>query len=180
MSQLAAANECIKGRLVGPHITHAYRHQMETAAAGQITIKPAKAPQNTAAVLLAASQKGHRYSFPHSKISTAPPVMNGVFGQAVDAQLQANELEYATKYYAAILARATGKDLATCQKEYLNRKRYYFSVKEAYEEGLVDKLIPGYKLNRFRKIAKDTFGEREALYGSDKPKLRFERRADQA
>jgi hypothetical protein len=24
----------------------------------------------------------------------------------------------------------------------------YFSVKEAYEEGLVDKLIPGYNLNR--------------------------------
>ena len=47
--------------------------------------------------------------------------MNRVFGQAVDAQLQANELEYATKYYAAILARSTGKDLATCQKEYLSR-----------------------------------------------------------
>ena len=34
---------------------------------------------------------------------------------------QAGELEYATKYYAAILARATGKDLATCQKAYLDR-----------------------------------------------------------
>lgn len=33
-------------------------------------------------------------------------------------------------------------------------------MKQAYEEGLVDKLIPGYKLNRFRKIAKDTFGDR--------------------
>lgn len=30
-------------------------------------------------------------------------------------------MEYATKYYAAILARSTGKDLATCQKEYLSR-----------------------------------------------------------
>jgi hypothetical protein len=29
----------------------------------------------------------------------------------------------------------------------LLRKRY-FSVKEAYEEGLVDKLVPGYKMNR--------------------------------
>jgi hypothetical protein len=77
--------------------------------------------QNQAAVLLASGQKGHRYSFPHAKISTAPPIMNRVFGQAVDAQLQANELEYATKYYAAILARSTGKDLETCQKEYLAR-----------------------------------------------------------
>lgn len=29
-----------------------------------------------------------RYTFPHAKISTAPPVMNRVFGQTVDAQLQ--------------------------------------------------------------------------------------------
>lgn len=44
--------------------------------------------QNQAAVLLAAGQKGHRYTFPHAKISTAPPIMNRVFGQTVDAQLQ--------------------------------------------------------------------------------------------
>lgn len=48
--------------------------------------------QNQAAVLLAAGQKGHRYTFPHAKISTAPPVMNRVFGQAVDAQLQVRRL----------------------------------------------------------------------------------------
>jgi hypothetical protein len=41
-----------------------------------------------AAVLLSAGSRGHRYSFPHAKISTAPPVMNRVFGQVVDAQLQ--------------------------------------------------------------------------------------------
>ncbi|WIA20190.1 hypothetical protein OEZ85_006038 [Tetradesmus obliquus] len=132
--------------------------------------------QNQAAVLLAAGQKGHRYTFPHAKISTAPPVMNRVFGQAVDAQLQANELEYATKYYAAILARSTGKDLATCQKEYLSRKRY-FSVKQAYEEGLVDKLVPGYKMNRFRKIAKDAMAQQQGFFSSDKPKFRFTRQA---
>jgi len=130
--------------------------------------------QNQAAVLLAAGQKGHRYSFPHSKISTSPPIMNRVFGQAVDAQLQANELEYATKYYAAILARATGKDLETCQKNYLSRKRY-FSVKQAYEEGLVDKLVPGYKMNRFRKIAKDKYGAGETFFNKDKPMFRFKR-----
>ena len=44
--------------------------------------------QNQAAVLLAAGAKGHRYSFPHAKISTAPPILNRVFGQTVDAQLQ--------------------------------------------------------------------------------------------
>lgn len=137
--------------------------------------------QNQAAVLLSAGQKGHRYAFPHAKISTAPPILNRVFGHTVDAQLQSNELEYATKYYAAILARSTGKDLATCQKEYLSRKRY-FSVKDAYEEGLVDKLVPGYKLNRFRKMAKEAF--EEAGYGAARkdsgPTFRFTRKADGA
>ncbi|KAF5837483.1 ClpP/crotonase-like domain-containing protein [Dunaliella salina] len=79
--------------------------------------------QNQAAVLLSAGQKGHRYTFPHAKISTAPPILNRVFGQTVDAQLQSNQLEYATKYYAAILSRATGKPLAQCQKEFLSRRR---------------------------------------------------------
>mmetsp|Transcript_14514 Transcript_14514/g.31573 ORF Transcript_14514/g.31573 Transcript_14514/m.31573 type:complete len:430 (-) Transcript_14514:680-1969(-) len=130
--------------------------------------------QNQAAVLLAAGQKGHRYSFPHAKISTAPPILNRVFGATVDAQLQANELVYATKYYAAILARATGKPLDVCQKEYLSRKRY-FTVKEAYEEGLIDKLVPGYSLNRFRKMKKDKFGDAETFFNKDKPKFRFKR-----
>jgi len=134
--------------------------------------------QNQAAVLLAAGKRGHRYTFPHAKISTGPPVMNRVFGQAVDAQLQSAELTYAQRYYAAILARATGKDLQTCQKEYLDRKRY-FSVKSAYEAGLVDKLVPGYRLNRFRKMAKDAAAEggrggRKAAAGG-KPTFRFAR-----
>lgn len=29
-----------------------------------------------------------------------------------------------------------------------NLRKRYFSVKQAYEEGLVDKLVPGYKMNR--------------------------------
>jgi hypothetical protein len=37
--------------------------------------------------------------------------------------LQSNQLEYATKYYAAILSRATGKPLPQCQEEYLSRRR---------------------------------------------------------
>lgn len=60
-----------------------------------------------------------------------------------------------------------------------NSKRY-FSVKQAYEEGLVDKLVPGYKLNRFRKIAADAMGDRGAFYGAgERPKFRFTRQQGQ-
>lgn len=135
--------------------------------------------QNQAAVLLAAGLKGHRYSFPHSKISFSPPVLNRVFGPSVDAQLQANQLEYATKYYAAILARSTGKDIPTCEKEYLSRRRY-FSVKDAFEEGLIDKLVPGYKLNRFRAMRKEMGVDDDAFYVKDKPTFKFSRAPDAA
>jgi hypothetical protein len=60
--------------------------------------------------------------------------------------------------------------LSACSKR-------YFSVKEAYEEGLVDKLVPGYKMNRFRKIAKDAMATQQGYFGSDKPKFRFTRQA---
>ena len=48
-------------------------------------------------------------------------------------------------------------------------------MREAYEEGLVDKLVPGYDLNRFRKIRRDTYGERDAFYASEKPTFKFTR-----
>lgn len=62
--------------------------------------------QNQAAVLLAAGQKGHRYTFPHAKISTAPPIMNRVFGQAVDAQLQVRRPAHTHTAAAAAAATA--------------------------------------------------------------------------
>ena len=50
-------------------------------------------------------------------------------------------------------------------------------MRDAYEEGLVDKLVPGYDLNRFRKLRRDTYGDvGDAFYGdSEKPKFKFSR-----
>lgn len=51
----------------------------------------------------------------------------------------------------------------------------YFSVKQAYEEGLIDKLVPGYSLNRFRKLRSEILGEGEKFFDKEKPKFRFKR-----
>ena len=51
----------------------------------------------------------------------------------------------------------------------------YFSVKDAYDEGLIDKLVPGYELNRFRKMRLDAASGEETFYGLEKPKFRFKR-----
>ncbi len=48
-------------------------------------------------------------------------------------------------------------------------------MKDAYDEGLIDKLVPGYELNRFRKMRKDLIGDQETFFGLEKPKFRFKR-----
>ncbi|GFH11569.1 ATP-dependent Clp protease proteolytic subunit [Haematococcus lacustris] len=52
----------------------------------------------------------------------------------------------------------------------------YFSVKKAYEAGLVDKLVPGYSLNRFRKMRLDMYGEPE-YEDPERPRFTFKRDA---
>lgn len=42
----------------------------------------------------------------------------------------------------------------------------------------MDKLVPGYKLNRFRKIAKDALAAQGGYFASDKPKFRFTRQQE--
>jgi ATP-dependent Clp protease, protease subunit len=48
-------------------------------------------------------------------------------------------------------------------------------VKDAYEEGLIDKLVPGYSLNRFRKMRREILGDQETFFDQAKPKFRFQR-----
>lgn len=43
----------------------------------------------------------------------------------------------------------------------------------------MDKLVPGYKMNRFRKIAKEAMAAQGGYFASDKPKFRFTRQQDQ-
>jgi ATP-dependent Clp protease, protease subunit len=95
--------------------------------------------KNAAGILLSSGVKGHRYSWPHAQISVTPPVLNRVFGDTVDAQIQNNQLERVTKMYASILSKSTGKTPQQALEQYLTRKRH-FDVKGAIEEGIIDKV----------------------------------------
>ena len=53
--------------------------------------------------------------------------------------------------------------------------RRYFSVKDAYEEGLIDKLVPGFKLNRFRHMLKEEGYTDRRDDDKMKPKFKFTR-----
>lgn len=43
----------------------------------------------------------------------------------------------------------------------------------------MDKLVPGYKMNRFRHIAKEAMASRGGYFNSDKPKFRFTRQEEE-
>ena len=59
-------------------------------------------------MLLASGKKGCRFALPHARIMTAPPRLNRSFGAAPNIMIKANELEYSTRVYTELLAKATG------------------------------------------------------------------------
>lgn len=134
--------------------------------------------KNAAGILLSSGVKGHRYSWPHAQISVTPPVLNRVFGDTVDAQIQNNQLERVTKMYASILAKATGKTPQQALEQYLTRKRH-FDVKSAIEEGIIDKVLPGYMISpRFRQLATQMLDKKMEAQGKgvgQKPQFKFRR-----
>lgn len=90
------------------------------------------------AFLLAAGEKGHRYSLPHSRIMVHQP-SGGAQGQCSDIQIQAQEIEGMKKLLNDKLSHHTGRpyeevEAATDRDNYLNPQ-------EALEFGLIDAIL---------------------------------------
>ncbi len=90
------------------------------------------------AVLLAAGATGKRYALPHSRIMIHQP-MGGFQGQASDIDIQAREILRLREQINEILAKHTGKDVATIE-QHTDRDRF-MTGSEAVEFGLVDEVI---------------------------------------
>jgi ATP-dependent Clp protease protease subunit len=90
------------------------------------------------ALLLAAGEKGQRFSMPHSRIMIHQP-LGGARGQASDIEIQAKEILYLKERLNAILSRATGKSIEQIHKD--TDRDNYLSAAEAVEYGLIDKVI---------------------------------------
>ncbi len=93
-----------------------------------------------AAVLLASGDKGKRIALPHSKIMIHQPLINGHFqDQTTNLEIEAEEMVRIRKMLNEILADATGKDVATIEKD-TDRNNYMDAI-SAQEYGLVDKVL---------------------------------------
>jgi ATP-dependent Clp protease protease subunit len=95
-----------------------------------------------AAVLLAAGEKGMRYSLPHSRIMIHQP-MGGFQGQASDIAIQAKEIIRLRGTLNQILADHTGQSLEKVEQD--TERDYFMSGEEACAYGLIDQVLASRK-----------------------------------
>ena len=90
------------------------------------------------AFLLAAGQKGKRFSLPNSRIMIHQP-SGGSQGMASDIEIQAKEILYLRHRLNSIMAERTGQSVEQIAKD-TDRDRF-MSSDEAAEYGLIDKVL---------------------------------------
>jgi len=90
------------------------------------------------AMLLAAGEKGMRYSLPNARIMVHQP-SGGFRGTAADIQLQANEILALKRRLNEIYRKHTGQELDVIEKTL--ERDHYMSPDVAEEFGIVDQVI---------------------------------------
>ena len=90
------------------------------------------------AVLLAAGEKGKRYSLPNSTMLIHQP-LGGAEGQAADIEITAREILRLRKSLYEILSKHTGQTLERIQQD--SDRNYYLTAPQAIEYGLIDDIL---------------------------------------
>lgn len=111
------------------------------------TMRYIKAPVSTICVgqaasmgafLLAAGEKGKRFSLDHSRIMIHQP-LGGFQGQATDIHIHAKEILRMKDELNSILAEMTGQDVEKVAAD--TERDYFLSALEAKEYGLIDAVV---------------------------------------
>ena len=90
------------------------------------------------AVLLAAGEKGKRYSLPHSRVMIHQP-LGGFQGQASDIDIHAKEILKIREQLNQLLANHTGQSIDTIDKD--TERDNFMGAEEAVEYGLIDEVL---------------------------------------
>lgn len=90
------------------------------------------------AFLLGAGAKGKRYALPNSRVMIHQP-MGGFQGQASDIEIHAREILYLRERLNQLLAKHTGQEVATIQRD--TDRDNFLSAEEAVKYGLVDQVL---------------------------------------
>jgi len=92
------------------------------------------------ALLLTGGADGKRFCLPHSRMMIHQP-LGGFQGQASDFDIHAKEILEVRKRLNLIMAKHTGQDLETVEKD--TDRDNFLSGAESVEYGLIDKVIDG-------------------------------------
>jgi ATP-dependent Clp protease protease subunit len=90
------------------------------------------------AFLLAAGEKGKRFSLPNAKIMIHQP-SGGSQGQATEIEIAAREILKTREQLNKILAERTGQSLERIARD--TERDYYMTAQETLEYGLIDQVI---------------------------------------
>lgn len=88
--------------------------------------------------LLAAGEKGKRYSLPNARVMIHQP-SGGAQGQASDIEIQAKEILYIRERLNKILVETTGQPVETIERD--TDRDNFMSAEEAETYGIIDKVI---------------------------------------
>jgi ATP-dependent Clp protease protease subunit len=94
--------------------------------------------QSGAAVILASGTKGKRFALPHAKVMLHQPY-GGIYGQAADIKIQAEEILKAKQMINELLAKHTGQPIEKIKAE--TERDRYMTADEALKYGLIDEVL---------------------------------------
>jgi len=100
-----------------------------------------------AAVLLAAGQKGRRFSLPHARVLIHQPLGDLPPGQATDVKIHAEEMLRLRNEINRILALHTGQKIEKIEKD--TDRDYFMTPQEAKKYGIIDEIIKPRKLKQY-------------------------------
>lgn len=89
-------------------------------------------------VLMVAGEKGLRSSLPHARFMQHQP-LGGAYGQASDMEITVKEINKLKKELYEIIAKHTGQDFKTIEKDC--DRDFWMTSKEAEAYGCIDKIL---------------------------------------
>lgn len=101
---------------------------------------------SAAAVLLAGGSPGRRLALPNARVLIHEPAMQGAQGQASDIAIIAEEMDRMNQWLIDTLARHTGQDAATIEKDISRDK--ILTADQAKDYGIVDQVLVSRKVTR--------------------------------
>lgn len=91
-----------------------------------------------ASIILAEGAKGKRFALPHATVLIHQP-LGGAQGQATEIQIAAEEILKTRKMINEILAKDSGQDIETIQRD--TERDHYMTAQEAKDYGLIDDIM---------------------------------------